>query len=57
MIPFRFTGRGDRPWMWRPSPTVGQHNDEVLGGEVGLTAEELAQLRELDVIGDRPVES
>ena len=35
-----------------PSPTLGQHNAEVLQS-LGLTAEEIATLREQRVIGDR----
>jgi crotonobetainyl-CoA:carnitine CoA-transferase CaiB-like acyl-CoA transferase len=48
-MPFRFS-RVDR-WMRRPSPTLGQHNDEVLR-EV-CSDEELAALREAGIIGDR----
>jgi crotonobetainyl-CoA:carnitine CoA-transferase CaiB-like acyl-CoA transferase len=48
-MPFRFS-RIDR-WATRPSPTLGQHNDEVLS-EV-TTEDELNQLREAGVIGDR----
>jgi crotonobetainyl-CoA:carnitine CoA-transferase CaiB-like acyl-CoA transferase len=36
-----------------PPPTLGQHNDEVLL-ELGLSEEEIAQLREAKVIGERP---
>ena len=48
-LPFRFASI-DR-WMRRPSPTLGQHNDEVLGEVAG--ADELAALREAGAIGDR----
>jgi crotonobetainyl-CoA:carnitine CoA-transferase CaiB-like acyl-CoA transferase len=48
-IPFRFSRVGH--WMGRPSPTLGQHNDEVLG-EV-CSDEELAALRAAGIIGDR----
>ncbi|MCU1463964.1 MAG: L-carnitine dehydratase/bile acid-inducible protein, partial [Acidimicrobiales bacterium] len=49
VMPFRFA-HVDR-WATRPAPTLGQHNDEVLG-EVA-TPEELARLRAGGVIGDR----
>jgi crotonobetainyl-CoA:carnitine CoA-transferase CaiB-like acyl-CoA transferase len=34
------------------TPTLGQDNDEVLGGRLGLSADELAALREQRVIGE-----
>jgi len=54
MIPFRFRSRGDAGWLRMPSPTLGQHNDEVLGGELGLSADALSALRDSGQIGDRP---
>lgn len=52
-LPFRYASV-DR-WLTRPAPTMGQHDAEVLGGELGLTDDELAALAEAGVIGDRPV--
>jgi crotonobetainyl-CoA:carnitine CoA-transferase CaiB-like acyl-CoA transferase len=49
VMPFRFS-RVER-WATRPSPTLGEHNDEVLS-EVATPAE-LDQLRNDDIIGDR----
>jgi crotonobetainyl-CoA:carnitine CoA-transferase CaiB-like acyl-CoA transferase len=38
-----------------PAPTLGQHNDELLGGELGLSADVMEQLRTEGVVGSRPV--
>jgi crotonobetainyl-CoA:carnitine CoA-transferase CaiB-like acyl-CoA transferase len=51
-LPFRFTRVP--AWLRRPSPTLGEHNHEVLA-ELGLPADEIAALAALGVIGDRPV--
>ena len=42
-------------WCRRPPPTLGEHNDEVLGSELGLAQEALSELRARQVIGDRPL--
>ncbi|MBM4267182.1 MAG: CoA transferase [Deltaproteobacteria bacterium] len=53
VLPMRFSAFG--PALHRsPPPTLGQHNDEVLGGELGLDAAEREALRERKIIGDRP---
>jgi len=53
-LPMAFSGL-DRQLHHRPPPTLGQHNEEVLGGELGLSAEAIADLRERKIIGERPV--
>jgi crotonobetainyl-CoA:carnitine CoA-transferase CaiB-like acyl-CoA transferase len=53
-LPFRLSGR-DTGWLRSPPPTLGQHNDEVLGGILGLGHEEIEALRADGIIGDRPV--
>jgi crotonobetainyl-CoA:carnitine CoA-transferase CaiB-like acyl-CoA transferase len=53
-LPIAFSGL-DRQLHRRPPPTLGQHNAEVLGAELGLSAEEIADLRARQIIGERPV--
>ncbi len=52
--PVRFSAGPDRYWR-APAPLLGQHNDEVLRGELGVGDDEMARLREQHVIGDAPV--
>ena len=54
-MPFRMTGV-DR-WIKTPAPLMGQHNGEVLGGLLGLTNEQLVELTDSGVIGERPAGS
>jgi crotonobetainyl-CoA:carnitine CoA-transferase CaiB-like acyl-CoA transferase len=51
-LPFRLT-RTDR-WLRTPAPTVGQHNERVLCGLLGLSPAELRDLEAGGVIGTRP---
>ena len=52
-LPMRFSSFGKGLHAF-PPPTMGQHNEEVLRGELGLSSEELESLREKKVIGDQP---
>lgn len=53
-MPFRFT-RVPK-WLRSPSPTLGQHNDEILSA-LGLEATEMDALRARSVIGERLIET
>ncbi len=41
---------GEPLWPGRPAPTLGQHNREVLGDELGLPPRELTRLRKIGAI-------
>jgi crotonobetainyl-CoA:carnitine CoA-transferase CaiB-like acyl-CoA transferase len=47
-IPFKFSDTACT--VRRPPPTLGQHSDEILSGELGLDAKAIAQLRHERVI-------
>ena len=51
-VPFRYASV-DR-WLRAAAPTVGEHNREILGGLLGLSDDQLAQLEADGVIGTRP---
>ncbi len=51
-MPFRYASV-DR-WLRTPAPTIGQHNEPVLCGILGLSSDELRELESEGVIGTRP---
>jgi len=51
-LPFRYSGVDH--WLRTPSPKLGQDNERVLCGILGLSSEDLRQLETDGVIGDRP---
>jgi crotonobetainyl-CoA:carnitine CoA-transferase CaiB-like acyl-CoA transferase len=52
-LPFGWGAPATR-WNRTPPPTLGQHNDEILGGALGLSRAELDALRAKKIIGERP---
>jgi crotonobetainyl-CoA:carnitine CoA-transferase CaiB-like acyl-CoA transferase len=52
--PMRLSG-GPAGWYRSPAPLLGQHNEEVLAGLLGLAADEIADLHQAGVIGERPL--
>jgi crotonobetainyl-CoA:carnitine CoA-transferase CaiB-like acyl-CoA transferase len=46
--PFRFSETPSR--IDRPAPRLGEHNDEILGGRLGYSGQDMAELREAGVI-------
>jgi crotonobetainyl-CoA:carnitine CoA-transferase CaiB-like acyl-CoA transferase len=57
-VPFRFASRDEagQPWLRRRAPLLGEHSEEILRDLLGLTEDELADLRAKQVIGTEPVE-
>jgi crotonobetainyl-CoA:carnitine CoA-transferase CaiB-like acyl-CoA transferase len=46
---------GNQGWYRLPAPLLGQHNEEVLTDLLGLDGDDLAELREAGVVGERPL--
>jgi crotonobetainyl-CoA:carnitine CoA-transferase CaiB-like acyl-CoA transferase len=53
-LPFGRPDVGERWWRSHP-PLLGEHNHEVLGGELGRPASVLEEWKAKHVIGDRPL--
>jgi crotonobetainyl-CoA:carnitine CoA-transferase CaiB-like acyl-CoA transferase len=51
--PFRFASVPR--WLRTPAPTLGEHNHDILVGDLGISEEQYAALEEGAVIGERPV--
>lgn len=51
-LPYRRVG--SPTWITRRPPLLGEHNEEILRGELGLSAEEYAALVEDAIIGSEP---
>jgi crotonobetainyl-CoA:carnitine CoA-transferase CaiB-like acyl-CoA transferase len=54
-LPFRY--QSVERWVRTPAPELGQHNEEILGGLLGLGDTEIAELQKLNVIGTEPLGS
>ena len=52
-FPFRFSTFDMK--HRRPAPLLGEHNEEILAEELGLSADEIAALAEAEVIGTEPI--
>ena len=52
-LPFTLSNQAASVYAWA-APTLGQHNRDVLQGELGLSDAELAELEAKQVIGTRP---
>jgi crotonobetainyl-CoA:carnitine CoA-transferase CaiB-like acyl-CoA transferase len=53
--PMRFSSPGPSGWWTGPAPTLGQHTEDVLRAELGVSDEELTRLRAEHVIGTDPI--
>lgn len=56
-LPFRFSSRAGQPWLDRPAPTLGQHNEQILQELLGLNETELTDLSAQSIIGTQPFRS
>jgi crotonobetainyl-CoA:carnitine CoA-transferase CaiB-like acyl-CoA transferase len=52
-FPARFSTLGP-PWLCRPAPLFGEHDEEILSDVLGFSPQEIAELRREGVVGARP---
>jgi crotonobetainyl-CoA:carnitine CoA-transferase CaiB-like acyl-CoA transferase len=52
-LPFKLTSRPGN-WLKSAAPTFGQHNQEILGGELGCSPEEMVTLLSTGAVSDQP---
>jgi crotonobetainyl-CoA:carnitine CoA-transferase CaiB-like acyl-CoA transferase len=53
-VPFQLSSHSG-PWFTHPSPTLGEHNEAILHGLLGLSEQRFERLTLESVIGNRPV--
>jgi crotonobetainyl-CoA:carnitine CoA-transferase CaiB-like acyl-CoA transferase len=51
-VPFRFASVDQ--WLLAPAPLLGEHNEAILCGLLGLSRDEFDQLAVDGIIGNRP---
>jgi crotonobetainyl-CoA:carnitine CoA-transferase CaiB-like acyl-CoA transferase len=56
-FPMHFSYEESRKVHSRPAPMLGQHNEEILRGELGVTAAAYADLIATNVIGTEPLQA
>jgi len=56
-VPFRFSSReaAAEKWITRAAPTLGQHNHEILSDWLGLSAGDITELEDEEIIGTQPL--
>ncbi|MBT4518970.1 MAG: CoA transferase [Halieaceae bacterium] len=53
-LPFNYSLLGSQ-LPTTPPPVLGQNNDQILGGELHLSEQEIRELRDKAIIGERPI--
>jgi crotonobetainyl-CoA:carnitine CoA-transferase CaiB-like acyl-CoA transferase len=53
-FPIKFS---ETPIGYRPAPTLGEHNEYVLGTILGLTKDQIEKLEKEQIIGTEPLQT